>query len=254
MAKKILIIANWKANPATKEAASSLARKIESAAAKFSTTIETIIAPSFSFLQTVKSKIKKVSLGAQDGFWATGPYTGEVPAEQLKSLGVKYVIAGHSDRKTYFHETDAMINKKVSALLKNKIKVVLCVGERERVDANIPEIVGEQLKNVLQGIQRTELKNLIVSYEPVWAISSNANSHPDIPENSYQASIYIRKVIASLYGGKAARNVPVIYGGSVSASNIKSLIRDSKMDGALVGRASLDPQEFAELLKAASGK
>lgn len=251
MAKKILIVANWKANPATKEEASSLARKMELVAVKLNM-VKTVIAPSFPFLQTVKSKIKKIALGAQDGFWTTGPYTGEVPAEQLKSLGVKYVIVGHSERKIYFQETDEMINKKISALLKNKIKVVLCVGERERIDANIPEIVGEQLRNALRGIRGTELKNLIVAYEPVWAISSNANSRPDTPENSHQASIYIRKIIAGLYGEKASRNTPIIYGGSINASNIRSFMREAKMDGALVGKAGLDPRGFAELLKAAS--
>jgi triosephosphate isomerase len=243
-----IIIANWKSNPSGIKEAFSLARKIREGVAKIKNA-EVVIAPPFPFLEQVGIAVKNLKLGAQNVFWADGPYTGEVSVNQLKNLGVKYVIVGHSERKIYLGETDDMINKKVRAVLAGGLSAVLCVGERERNGIEIPPAVGEQLKNALLGVKKNFLRNLIVAYEPVWAISTMPGAKPDTPDNAFKAMVYIRKIISGLYGQESADSLRIIYGGSVSAGNIRSFMRDGGMDGALVGGASIRPEEFVSLVR-----
>lgn len=251
MPKKI-IIANWKTNPATMREAVELARKTEFAVSRHRG-VEVVIAPPFPFLAGVASALKRTKLGAQNAFWEDmGPYTGEVSWRQLKDMKVSHVIVGHSERRLFLGETDEMINKKVRALLEHGFTAVLCVGERERSGGEMPEEAAHQLKSALAGVRKSLLKNLIIAYEPVWAISTMPGSRADTPENAFQANVYIRKVVSGLFGRGIGTSVRVIYGGSVNAQNITSFLTDGRMQGALVGGASLDAEGFSDLLKRTS--
>lgn len=249
--RKHLIVANWKANPDSPGRAVLLAEKIERGVYKYRN-VEVVIAPSFPFLAPVAKVIKKTKLGAQNVFWGDlGPYTGEVSWHQLKHFGVQYVIVGHSERKLHLGETDDLINKKVRALLEHGMKPILCVGERERGGTEIPPVVGDQLKRALRGAKKNHLKNLTIAYEPVWAISTMPGAKPDMPDNAFRVMVFIRKIIAGLYGSKVAGGVRIIYGGSVNGKNIVPFLSEGKMQGALVGGASLRPGEFINITRQA---
>jgi len=251
MRKKRLILANWKANPATLKEAVSLVQKIERGIS-LNRRAEVVIAPPYSFIHPLGRVIKKIKLGAQNCFFSGGPYTGEIAPRQLKGLGIKYVIVGHSERKIHLGETDELINKKVKALLENGLLPVLCVGEKERKDEQIPGVVGEQLKNALRGVSASSSRNLTVAYEPVWAISTMPGSRPDTPENAVEARLYIRRVLSNLLGRKSAGAIRVIYGGSVKAANVSSFVNLAGMEGVLVGGASLNADEFIKVVALAS--
>ncbi|MBI3442829.1 MAG: triose-phosphate isomerase [Candidatus Sungbacteria bacterium] len=253
MSKK-LIIANWKANPPTLHDALELARNIERAASAHRR-VEVIVAPPFPFLAEVASVLKRAKRASQNTFWGdVGPYTGEVSWRQLKSLNVTHVIVGHSERRMLLGETDEMVNKKVQALLEHGLIPILCVGERERSGGEMPEDAAQQLKSALAGVKKVLVKNLIIAYEPVWAISTAPGSSPDTPESVFRAHVYIKKVIAGLFGRPVAERVKIIYGGSVNAHNILSFLIDGHMHGALVGGASLNAEEFAGMIKIASSQ
>lgn len=245
---KPLIVANWKVNPATVAEAVLLARKIELKISKYRK-IEVVIAPPFPYLIPIKKALKSVKLGAQNAFWADGPYTGEVSPRQLKDLGVKYVIVGHSERKIHLGESDEMINKKVKSLLDNGLSPILCVGEHEGTAEGALGVVGVEIQKALAGVKKNRLKNLVVAYEPAWAISTAPDSHPDSPDNAFKAMIFIKRKIGDLLGRERAAAIRIIYGGSVNSKNIVSFFLEGKMEGALVGGASLDPREFSALVK-----
>ena len=244
---KPLVIANWKSNPATLKGATLLAEKIERGVSG-TRKAEIVIAPPHPFIPAVSGTLKKIKLGAQNCFFAKGPYTGEISAEQLGNLGVEYVIIGHSERKIYLGETDELINKKVRAVLENKMSPVLCVGEKERVGDEIPKVISEQLKNALRGVKAGSAKNIIVAYEPIWAISTMPGARPDTPDNAFRVMLYLRRVLTELFGNRAANAVRIIYGGSVRASNIALFLQEGGMAGALVGGASLDAEEFLKII------
>lgn len=250
-----LVIANWKMNPDAPGRAAALARKIERILPP-RRRVEVVVAPPAPFLLPVGTALKNAVLGAQDAFWAdTGPYTGETSPQQLRYLKVEYVIVGHSERRIHLGETDETVNKKIRAVLGNGLSAILCIGERERVGADIPPLVGDQLKVALAGIKKELLKRLVVAYEPVWAISTTAGtSGPDTPDSAFRARLYIEKIISGLYGRQAYKSVRVIYGGSVRAENVGAFLREGKMDGALVGSASLDVKEFGEIVRRAAAQ
>ena len=193
-------------------------------------------------------------LGAQDVFWEeAGPYAGEVSGRQLASLGVRYVIVGHSERRMYFGESDAMINKKIRAALKQNIMPIICVGEQERAGADIPPIVSEQVRAAFAGIKRESSKRIVVAYEPMWAISTTHGSQIDTPEGIFRARLAIEKSIAEIYDSIAVKNVRIIYGGSVRPEQIRVIMKEGHMDGVLVGRASLSAEGFGEIVRRAAG-
>lgn len=251
MGRKFLIVANWKANPRTLKEAVSLTQKIERGVAKYRR-VEVVIAPPFPFIPAVGRTLKKSRLGAQNCFFSSGPYTGEVSIEQLKNMGVEYVMVGHSERKTYLGETDDLINKKVKALLGAGLKPILCVGEKERVGEEISRVIAGQLKNVLASVKKNSLKNLTVAYEPAWSISTMPGAHPDTADNVFRTMIYIRKVVSGFWGREVAHAMRVIYGGSVKSANIVYFLKEGKMEGALVGSASLDSLEFTKIVSEAN--
>ena len=228
-----LIVANWKSNPASIKKAEKLALAEDYDGV--------VIAPPFPYLSAVGALLKNASLAAQDVFWEDGgAYTGEVSISQLKDLGVKYVILGHSERREHMGETDKMINKKAKAALESGIEVILCVGEhlevrKEGIQAAKKFITG-QLKADLEGVKKRYSKKVIVAYEPIWAIGTGAS---DIPEEAAEVSVYIKNLSG------VSR---VLYGGSVNAKNAKNFLSEEDIDGALVGGASLKPHEFKSII------
>lgn len=247
-----LIVANWKSNPENIKKAEALALATERKISKYRN-IDIVVAPPFPFLDAVGAVLSRARLGAQDVWWADGPYTGAVSVRQVKSMGVRYVIIGHSERRIRMGEDDAMIEKKLHAALEQGVRAILCVGESERHGADVPAVVGEQLNAALAGLKKQVLPRLTIAYEPVWAISTSSGGNgADTPDYAFRARLLIMKALVSLFGANAARDVRVIYGGSVTSRNIAAFLTEGKMDGALVGRASLDPQQFSEIVRSAA--
>ena len=240
-----LIVANWKSNPATLHEAVKLAK-----ASDFK---NVVIAPPYLYLEKIGKLVKKASLGAQNVFQKDGgPYTGEVSLTQLKNLKVKYVIVGHSERRQHLGESDEVINQKVKPALGGGSKVILCVGEdwpaRRKGVAAARRFVATQLKKDLAGIRKQELgsRNLIIAYEPVWALSTSKGGKADTPKDAVQMISHIKRVLNLRF---AIRNLPILYGGSVIPRNVKSFLSQPEIDGALIGGASLNPQSFKTIIK-----
>ncbi len=233
-----LIVANWKMNPATVSEAIRLARSYDKKGV--------VVAPPFVFLEALGKVLKKAVLGAQDVFWKdAGPYTSEISWRQLKKLGVRYVIIGHSERRV-LGETDEVINKKATAALKHGLKVILCVGEqwpvRKRGIQAAKSFVKNQLEKDLMGVKG--FKNLVVAYEPIWAISTTRDRRDETPLGAGTMAGFIKGLLIK---GQKTR-IQVIYGGSVDARNAESFIKIPSIDGVLVGGASLKPAEFKKIL------
>ena len=219
--------------------------------------VEIVVCPPFVYLPKFKIKNLKLKIGAQNVFWAdNGAYTGEISPKMLKNLGVEYVIIGHSERRKYLNETDEMINKKVLAALKSGLKVILCVGESSRKSqiANrkaqisyAKQYVKKQLQKDLKTISasRLAINNLIIAYEPVWALSTNKNGQPDTPADALEMIKFIKQLLNTKY---QMLNTRVLYGGSVDSKNIKNFIKYEEIDGALVGNASLKIEEVKKII------
>ncbi len=241
---KLFIIANWKMNPSAKKKAEVLFNNIKKKT-KSLKNIEVIICPPFIYLEQLVDSTKKINLGAQDCHWEnTGAYTGEVSAKMLKGLGCEYVIIGHSERRNYFKETNEMINKKLLGAFKNNLKPILCVGEKQ--DQEMGDVVKNQLIRALNKVGRTRIKDLIIAYEPVWAIGTGKSCKPN---DAMQASLFIKKILTKNYSRRIAENTPILYGGSVKSDNADLYIKQAEMDGVLVGGASLDADQFSKIIK-----
>ncbi len=246
---KKLIVSNWKMNPATLDEAKELCKKVSKVAGRLKN-IESVICPPFVYLSSLGGK--KSNLGAQDVFWRNaGSFTGEVSPEMLRDLGVTYCIIGHSERRT-IGESDEVISKKVLAGLREGLKVILCIGEKERdVAGEYFEFLKTQLKQSLLGVERKYLSDLTIAYEPLWSIGksfADAMKPVDIRETS----IFIKKVLSDIYDQKVSSSVRIIYGGSVETENISSILGEGEVEGVLVGHKSLEADEFIELLKRAN--
>lgn len=193
-----------------------------------------------------------ISIGAQNCHWADhGAFTGEIPAAMLCDVGAKYVIIGHSERRQYFGETDETVNKRTRSALDAGLKVILCCGELldERNQGIMEEIVGKQIKIALSGVSAEELKNIIIAYEPVWAIGTGVTATADQAE---EACAFIRTLIKKLYSEKEAEEITIQYGGSMNANNASELLSKPDVDGGLIGGASLKASDFAAIVAAAS--
>lgn len=189
-----------------------------------------------------------ISIGAQNMYYIdSGAYTGEISAKMLKDMNVEYVIIGHSERRQYFNELDDIVNLKVKSALENNIKPILCVGEtleqREKGIQN--EIISLQIINALKDIDKEEIKNVIIAYEPVWAIGTGLAATAIDANNSI---IVIRNEIANIYGVEIANDIHILYGGSIKSENAHELFSMPDIDGGLVGGASLEPEEFAKIV------
>lgn len=211
-----------------------------------------IICPPFVYLAELSSKFKKMSFGVQDLFWEEkGAYTGEISAAMAKNIGAKYAIVGHSERRKYLGETDEMINKKIKNALNNNLKVIFCIGEQERdIEGSYLYFIKNEIEAGLQGIPRKLFKNLIIAYEPIWAIGKKGKD-ADKPEDVFQMSIYIRRILLGIIGKELSRSIPILYGGSVEPENTENLLKEGGVQGFLVGHASLVPRDFNKILKIA---
>ena len=210
--------------------------------------IEVVICPPFVHLEALSKLSKKVKIGAQDVFSEdSGSYTGEISPLMLKSIDCKYVILGHSERRRYFSENNHEINLKVIAALKNSLKPVLCVGEDASQKMEGDAVMINQLTECLLDVSKERIREVVICYEPAWAISSNNPDHLPTANDIMSARLLIQKFLVSKYGAEIVKEVSIIYGGSVAVSNVMEVCLESKMDGALIGRESLYPHQFAKI-------
>ncbi len=189
-----------------------------------------------------------IKVGAQNmHFEESGAYTGEISGKMLKSIGVEYVIIGHSERRQYFAETDETVNKKIKSAFANNLKPIVCVGEtlEERETGKAIEKITQQTRLALEGLEPEQVKNTIIAYEPIWAIGTGKTATSDDANNAIKK---IREEISKIYGNNIAECVIIQYGGSVKSSNAKELFTKSDIDGGLVGGASLKADEFAKIV------
>lgn len=244
------VVANWKMNPQSQKEAEVLFKGLSTLVKNIKNT-QIIICPPFPYLFISKKfKNKKIILGSQNvSNFAEGSYTGEVSPKMLKDMGVSYNIVGHSERRR-MGENNKNINEKILNLLKFKISPIICVGENKRDhDGFYLSFVGEQIKECLTGVTRSQMKSIIIAYEPVWAIGANATREAT-KEEFMEMKIFIKKVISDIYDSKVAHSVPIIYGGSVNPQNSKSFVEEGGADGLLVGRDSLNLKKFGAILSA----
>ena len=197
------------------------------------------------------TKGTNIKVGAQNVHFAqSGAYTGEISASMLTDCGVEYVVIGHSERRQYFGETDETVNARVKAALEAGLKVILCIGEleKEREQGITAEILGKQTKIDLLGVTKEQMKNVIIAYEPVWAIGTGKTA---TAKQADEACGLVRNVISSLYGSEVAQNTVIQYGGSMNAKNASELLACENVDGGLIGGASLKAPDFGVIIDAA---
>ncbi|MBN1307085.1 MAG: triose-phosphate isomerase [Chitinispirillaceae bacterium] len=251
MSRKKFIAGNWKMNT-TVDDACRLAQEIVTAVGK-ATDVDIAICPPYTNLSEVSKVIKEsaVTLGAQDVHWETsGAYTGKVSCSMLKSVGVTYVIIGHSEQRQYFHETDETVNKKVTAALAAGLLPIVCVGETldERKSGAMDTVIERQTKGAFRGISREDALKCTIAYEPVWAIGTGETA---TPKQANDAHIFIRNIYTGLYGDQAASQIRIQYGGSMKPENAKELLAQSDVDGGLIGGASLKAASFLRIVQPA---
>lgn len=243
-----LIVGNWKLNPNNLKTATGLAQGVVKSAKSKDATVA--IAPPFVYLSEVGKKISRstVKLVAQDvSSEALGPFTGEVSAMQLKDLGVEYVIIGHSERRA-MGETDDQVAQKVAAVLKSKMTPIVCIGEQKRdTNGNFFSFVEGQLRSLTNMLNATQVKKVVIAYEPIWAIGTGATATAD---DVREMQLFIFSVLAKVYDRATAKKVTLLYGGSVKPVNAKELHAEGGMNGFLVGGASLKAEDFGQIVKA----
>lgn len=245
---KILIVGNWKMHLNVHQASlyvHKLSDKI-----KTRNDVEVVLCPTMLALQPLSLQVnhRQFKLGAQNVYWRDeGAFTGEVSAAMLRGL-VKYAIVGHSERRHIFHETAKDVRTKVQSVLRNDITPILCVGETvtDRTLGEAVHVIQDQVVSGLANVTSNELENVVIAYEPVWAIGTGKNAKP---EDAEAAAVTIRREIKALYGEKAAEKVRVLYGGSVTKENAKQYLKTNGIDGLLIGGASLKAETFAGIVE-----
>jgi len=241
-----IIAGNWKMNNTIGEAL----KLIDGIKNNSLNNIEAVVCVPFTSLHAVKKAIEgtAIKLGAQNMHWEeSGAYTGEISPLMLKEIGIDYVIIGHSERRQYFHETDATVNKKIHTALNHGIKPIICVGEtlEEREEGIEKDIIKNQLIKAFVGIEEHQVKDIVIAYEPIWAIGTGKNASSEDADDMCR---FIRKTIGQLYGEKEKDLIRIQYGGSVKPANISELMNKDNIDGALVGGASLKVDDFNKLI------
>ncbi len=211
-----------------------------------------IVCPPFTALSPVHEALQgsKIGLGAQNIFWEEeGAYTGEVSAAMVKSAGAKYVIIGHSERRRYFNEEEAIINKKIKIALRNNLKVIHCIGEtlEEREQGLTKDVVSNQVEWDLKDLSPEDLKNIIIAYEPVWAIGTGKTATPEEAEDVHS---FLRDILDALFKTGSGAAMTILYGGSVKPENAERLLSKPDIDGALVGGACLQADSFFKIIEA----
>jgi triosephosphate isomerase (TIM) len=252
MARKILLVGNWKMHLNVSQA-SLLVHRLQERT-RMHRNVEVVLAPSLLTLQPISLQIdrRKFRLAAQNAYFKDdGAYTGEVSFTMLRDL-VHYVIVGHSERRAYFHEDLPTVRDKVKAAVRNEISPILCVGEtrHERKEGLTRRVLHDQVTTALSNLTAREIMDVVIAYEPVWAISTFQGEYARPTE--VQASMeFIRHQVAQLYGDRVARAMRVLYGGSVDASTVRGYLEIGGCNGALVGGKSLNPYQFADIIDAA---
>ena len=243
--KQKLIVANWKMNKnkqETKKFFEELLPKIKN------TKNEVVVAPSFTLLETASLKIKNanIKLGAQNmSYENKGAFTGEVNANMLKDFNVNFVILGHSERRQIFNESDETINKKILKAFENNLIPILCVGEtKEEYEKNLSQnVVEKQVLNAIKNVNENDLNNLVIAYKPIWAIGTGIAI---TAKKADKMAEFIKKIIKN--NVKNAKNLKILYGGSVNVNNFKKFFNEQNIDGALIGSASLEVDSFAKII------
>ncbi|MBK7860247.1 MAG: triose-phosphate isomerase [Archangiaceae bacterium] len=249
--RRAFICGNWKMNKTASEAAAML-RDLRGAVSMVRDRVEIAVAPPFTALAAAAKAIEgsNVELAAQNCHsQGSGAFTGEVSAEMLKDLGVAWVILGHSERRQLFHETDAGVNEKISAVLKAGMLPIVCVGETlaEREAGKTLDVVSTQVKGALKGFSAADGARFVVAYEPVWAIGTGKTA---TSRQAQEVHAHIRGLLTELWNPDTAQQVRIQYGGSVKPDNATELLSQTDIDGALVGGASLKVADFAGIVKA----
>lgn len=238
---KKIILGNWKMNPENSQKAEELFSEVKKSCSGLE--VEVSVIPPTIYIPLLKDR--GISLGVQNIYYQKeGAFTGEISAQMIKNSGCKYCLVGHSERRNIFGEDNSLVNKKIKSLLEVKIIPILCIGETEdeKNNGQTTKVVKNQLEECLKD---REPKEIIIAYEPVWAIGSG---NPCNPETAFKMRLLIKKTISEIYDRDFADRTPIIYGGSVKLENAKSYIEESKFNGLLVGGASLNPREFSKIV------
>jgi len=244
-----IIAGNWKMNGAPAEAIALIEGLLSASFSKDDTGI--VVCPSFTSLETASRLLNdsRIALGAQDmSIHQAGAYTGEVSAQMLLTVGVSYVILGHSERRQYHAEDDRLVNAKCKSALKAGLTPIICVGEtlKQRENGRTEEVIGSQVEIVLSGFTTDMVKKSVIAYEPVWAIGTGKTASPEMAQAVHS---FIREKV-SVDFSEAAERIPILYGGSVKPSNAAELMKQPDIDGALVGGASLKAEDFVAIINA----
>ncbi len=249
--RKKIVAGNWKMNPVRNEALKLFDGILQGLPENPAS--EIIIAPPYVYLDEFQKKSAglPIQIAAQNAHWEnSGAYTGEISPAILKSIGIKTVIIGHSERRQYFGETDDVLRKKIHKALENDLRIIFCVGEllKDREKGAHFEVVKNQLKNVLSELNTGQWKNLIVAYEPVWAIGTGQTA---TPEQAREMHAFIRSEIQNLSDENIATSIRILYGGSVKPSNAEAIFSQPHVDGGLIGGASLKAEDFLSIIQQA---
>jgi len=247
-----IVAGNWKMNKTYQETKSFVKELKKEVKKVKKDDTRVIIAPSFTNLQKASKKMKdcKIEVAAQNMCaMESGAYTGEVSASMIKSVHVDLVILGHSERREYFGETNGSLQKKVNTALKNNLEVIFCFGEvlEDRKNGNHFKVVEEQIKEALFHLTSDDWKNIILAYEPVWAIGTGETASP---EQAQEMHAFVRELVAERYISDVAEEVSILYGGSVKPANAKEIFSKEDVDGGLIGGAALKVDDFVALIKA----
>lgn len=251
--RKPLIAGNWKMNLNHLEAIAVTQKLAYSLEDRDYDAVEVVIIPPFTDIRSVQTLVDgdrlRLVYGAQDlSIAESGAYTGEISGSMLSKLGCTYVLVGHSERRANHAESDQIVNKKIKAALANELKPILCIGEElpiREAGNHIPHVLG-QLRNGLKGFHKPDLKKIVIAYEPVWAIGTGKTA---TPEDAQEVCSAIRNDLKNIGSEEIADNCRILYGGSVKSINTLDIMKEEDVDGALVGGASLDPEEFARISK-----
>ena len=250
--RKTIIAGNWKMNKTASET-KKFAEELKAIMPRAKWCDVVVCVPAVNIPTAIKAfKDVRVSVGAENVFYEkSGAFTGEVSADMLKDLGVKYVIIGHSERRQYFGETDFTVNKKVHAVLNAGMNPIICVGEslEQRETGITDEWIALQVKSALYGVPADKLRRCIIAYEPIWAIGTGKTA---TAEQAGEVCTNIRATIRSLYGARVARSVTIQYGGSMNPKNAAELLAQPDIDGGLIGGAALKPDQFVDIINAAN--
>ena len=247
--RKNIVAGNWKMHKNNTETVALLQDII---AKNGTPNCEVVVAPTFVNLKTAVDTVigKNITVAAQNMHQAEGgAFTGEIAANMLTDIGVNTVILGHSERRAYFHETDALLTSKVDTALKHEMRVIFCFGEelKDRQIDNHFNIVEYQLRDGLFHLEKKDWKNIVLAYEPVWAIGTGETASPDQAQEMHK---FIRDLIAKVYGHEIADEVTILYGGSVKPDNAKEIFSKPDVDGGLIGGASLKADDFLAIVNA----